>query len=149
MKIFIGADHRGFALKEEVKKWLAETGVETEDVGALTLDPTDDYPVFAAKVGKAVVASQNSLGIVFCGGGVGVDIVANKIDGVRSGFALNSDQVKAARRDDDINILAIPSDYTDLDKAKEFINAFINTSFATEEKYKRRIEEIKKIEDET
>lgn len=148
MKIFIGADHRGFALKEKIKEWLTSTQAEVEDVGALTLDPADDYPIFAERVGSAVVSSQNSLGIVFCGSGVGADIAANKVDGARAGLALNTGQVKAARHDDNINVLAIASDYTNLEDAKELINCFLNTGFASEDKHERRIEEIKKIEDE-
>lgn len=151
MKIYLGADHRGFNLKEELKTWLMEDKFEVKDEGAYSYDPADDYPVFAEKVARSV---SNNLeeggqarGIVICGSGVGVDIVANKFSGIRSGLAVNSEQVKKTREDDDINTLAIPADYMRGEEVKEIIKVFLETQFVSSKKHKRRIEEIRKIEE--
>lgn len=145
MKVFIGADHRGFSLKQSLKQWLSENNVQHEDVGAHELDPNDDYPQYAQKVAEQV--GQGGWGIVICGSGVGVDIVANKFDGVRCGLAVNKEQIEAARKDDDINVLAIAADTTSEADAKEMVSAFIDTAYEASEKHARRLEEIKEIED--
>ena len=151
MKVYLGADHRGFKLKEELKTWLSENKISIKDLGAFEYDPNDDYPLFAQDVAKNVGAdlleNLESRGIVICGSGVGVDIVANKFKHIRSGLALNVKQVKEARKDDDINILAIPSDFVSEEEAKEIVKIFLKTPFSKEEKKTRRLSEIEKIED--
>jgi len=151
MRVYIGADHRGFKLKEELKTWLSENKISIKDLGAFEYDPNDDYPLFAQDVAKNVGAdlleNLESRGIVICGSGVGVDIVANKFKHIRSGLALNVKQVKEARKDDDINILAIPSDFVSEEEAKEIVKIFLKTPFSKEEKKTRRLSEIEKIED--
>ncbi len=150
MKIYIGADHRGFKLKEELKTWLIENKIAGEDVGAFEYDPNDDYPVFAEKVAKSVSDDfgrnqKNTRGIVICGSGVGVDVVANKFKHIRSGLALSVDQVKKARLDDNINILAIAADYVNKDETRGMVKAFIETEFESSEKHTRRLKEIEEI----
>jgi len=151
MRIFIGADHRGFNLKENLKHWLTEQKIHFQDVGAFELDPNDDYPIFAQKVAEDVAddieLEKESRGIVICGSGVGVDIVANKIHGIRAGLGMNPEQVTSARRDDDINVLAIASDETDEATAIDMTKAFLETEFESVERRNRRLEEIKKIEE--
>lgn len=147
MKVFIGADHKGFELKNKLRGWLNEQNYETEDLGAQNYDPGDDYPLIAEKVAKHVSAISGR-GIVICGSGVGVDIVANKIDNIRAGYGASPEQIKSSREDDDINILAISSEFTDIEKAKELTRVFLETEFSNEERKIRRIEEIGKIEDE-
>lgn len=152
MRVFIGADHRGFKLKEALKQWLYKNGLEFEDWGAETFDPNDDYPIFAEKVAGKVSESlkktKDTRGIVICGSGVGVDIVANKFEGVRSGLGMNVEQVMTARRDDDINILALASDETSENEAKEMVKVFLETEFEPSEKHTRRLKEIEDIEQE-
>jgi len=153
MKVYLGADHRGFKLKEELKTWLTEEGFGVEDLGAFEYDPNDDYPVFAERVARRVAEGFktdpiNVRGIVFCGSGVGVDIVVNKFKQIRSGLAINSEQIRSARFDDDINILAIPADYIKIDEAKKIVKIFLETPFSQEEKKKRRLSEIRQIENE-
>lgn len=152
MKIFIGADHRGFPLKEELKKWLYDNGFEYEDMGAYELDSRDDYPVYAErvtqKVSDALKNSEESRGIVLCGSGVGVDIVANKFHHIRCGLGINADQIKVARLDDDINILAIPSDFVNQEEAQKMLQGFLETGFDDAERHERRIREIEEIEEE-
>lgn len=145
MKIFLGADHRGFELKEKLKGWMEIEGYSFEDMGAHTLDPKDDYTVFAEKVASSV-ADTLGKGILLCGSGVGVDVVANKFDGVRSSIGKNEKQIAAGRADDDMNVLVIAADYTKEDEAKEMIKAFLSTKFSGKARHKRRLSEIEKIE---
>lgn len=147
MKIYIGADHRGFSLKEQLRPWLEKQAHEVIDVGAEAYTDGDDYVDYAEAVAKGVGADTASRGIVLCGSGVGVDIVANKTDGIRSGLGFSVDQVTAARSDDDINILALPADTVSLDQAQAMIHAFLATPFARIDRYTRRIEKIHKIEE--
>jgi sugar-phosphate isomerases, RpiB/LacA/LacB family len=156
MKIYIGSDHRGFELKEKIFQWLVDKDYEVEDFGAYEYDPKDDYTIFAEKVGS-MISSHNAsatrdkndyvFGILLCGSGVGVDIVANKFDGVRASIGKDNDQVRAGRNDDDMNVLVIASDYTDENVAKEMVETFLKTPFSGKDRYKRRLEEIKMIEE--
>lgn len=145
-KIYLGADHGGFALKEKIKVWLTEWKYEFEDMGAYTLDPSDDYTIFAEKVALIIGKSAEGRGVLICKSGVGVDIVANKFDDVRAAIGKSVEQVRAGRNDDDMNILVIAADYTDEYETKEMVKAFLETKFGEKERYKRRLEEIEKIE---
>lgn len=146
MKLYIGADHRGLPLKEKVAKWLFEWKHEFMDMGAEIHDPNDDYTVYAERVASMVAGTQNSQGILLCGSGVGVDVVANKFDGVRASIGKSKDQVKAGRNDDNMNILVIAADFTKDDEAKEMLKVFLETKFEGAERQKRRLNEIKEIE---
>lgn len=145
MKVYIGADHRGFELKEKIKAWLSLWGHEVSDLGAYKLDPNDDYPLYAEKVGS-IVGKGEGRGVLLCGSGVGVDVAANKLDGVRASIGKNPEQVKAGREDDDMNILVIAADYTKEEEAKEMLKVFLETEFAKKERFVKRLNEIKKIE---
>src|SRR5438046_1223129 len=101
MNLYIGADHRGFELKETLKPWLIEKGYDVVDCGANALNPTDDYPDFAFAVADHVVAESGSRGIVVCGSGVGVTIAANKVPGARCSIATNVEEIRLGRGDDD------------------------------------------------
>ena len=144
--IYLGTDHRGFKLKEKIKKRLDEWGYEYQDLGALEYDKNDDYPIYAAKVAENITEPEDR-GILFCGSGVGVDDVANKFDGIRSGLAINKEQIEAARRDDNINVVAIASDYITEDDAQDIIKSFLETEFSDEERFNRRLAEIGDIEE--
>lgn len=151
MKIYIGSDHRGFELKEKITRWLFEWGYPFEDIGALILDTGDDYTKYASEVASLVSRSSFAKatadkGILLCGSGVGVEVVANKFDGVRAAIGKSAAQVKAGRNDDDMNVLVIAADFTKKEEAKEMLKSFLETDFAGKERYKRRLEDIKKIE---
>ncbi|RJQ32023.1 RpiB/LacA/LacB family sugar-phosphate isomerase [Candidatus Parcubacteria bacterium] len=138
--LYIGADHRGYKLKEEVKKFLIEKGYEFLDMGNSVYDPNDDYTDFAKLVAQKVSDSDNqSKGILICGSGVGVDITANKFKGVRSALADDIETAKQSREHDDTNILSLPADEVGFGLAKEIITAWLETPFSNGEKYKRRI----------
>jgi ribose 5-phosphate isomerase B len=143
MTIFIGADHRGFELKNKIIEYLQEKDIRIEDMGNYQYDPLDDFPDFAKKVAQAVLQNpKNYLGIVICGSGVGVAIMANRFKGIRCGIGFEVDQVKHIRENDHINVLALPSDYVDFEKAKELIDVFLSSNPKTEEKYLRRIKKL-------
>jgi RpiB/LacA/LacB family sugar-phosphate isomerase len=147
MVIFIGADHRGLALKAVVNTWLAGRGYQFEDLGAYEYNQDDDYVDFAIAVAQRVADRGDSgRGVVICGSGVGVDVAANKVEGVRSvlGFALP--QVVAARHDDNVNVLALAGDYCDGRQAVMLVERFLSTVFIENEKYLRRLEKLKRYE---
>jgi RpiB/LacA/LacB family sugar-phosphate isomerase len=141
--IYLGADHRGFELKEKIKKWLRSKGWEFTDLGNEKLDPEDDYPDFAIKVAKKI--KKGDFGILFCGSGVGMTIVANRFKNVRCGLGFTPQQVRIAKRDDNINCLSIPADFTTEDEARPLIEMMVETNFCSTEKYLRRLAKIEKI----
>lgn len=138
MQVILGSDHGGFRLKEEIKKWLLELGMEVNDVGASALDEDDDFVEYARLAVKAASTKEDRI-ILFCRNGFGMSIAANRYVGVRSGVAFDKEAVRKGRTDDDINCLSMPADYIDFEKAKIMIEVFLRTEFSTEEKYSRRI----------
>lgn len=139
--IYLAADHRGFELKEKLKNWLKTCRYKVDDLGSEVLDTEDDYPDFAKKVARKI-KKESDLGILICGSGVGMDIVANKFKGVRCGTGFNSQQIRIAKRDDGINCLSLPADYLSLDEAKTIVSMFLETKFANSGKYLRRVKKI-------
>lgn len=141
--IYLGADHRGFKLKEEIKKFLAEKNFSFQDMGNFKYDENDDYVDFAKLVAQKVSEKSNEhKGILICGSGVGVDITANKFHGVRSALADDIATAKQSREHDNTNVLSLPSDEVDFDLAKKIITVWLETPFSNGEKYKRRISKI-------
>ena len=145
MKLVIGSDHAGFPLKEQVRAKLLEEGHEVIDLGAYNCEASD-YPDYAEKVGLAIKRGDAPRGILICGSGAGVDIAANKFRGIRSVLAFSPDQAGAAKADDDTNILALPSDFLELDTAKRIVSVWLQTPVSAGDKYKRRLEKIRTIE---
>jgi len=146
MKIFIGADHRGYELKEKISQWLFDLEYACQDRGAQNLDPHDDYTKYAEEVASLVAKTEGSRGVLLCGSGVGADVVANKFDGVRAAIGKDVFQIEAGRNDDDMNVLVIAADFTDERDAKAMLIAFLETKFAGKARYERRLQEIEKIE---
>lgn len=143
--IYIGADHRGFRLKEEIKKWLESQQYEYRDLGANEYRKEDDYPEISIKLAEMVV-TENSRGILICGSGAGACIAANKVKGIRAGLATSEKQVKAARDDDDINILCVSADLISVEDNIKIVSVFLATMFSSEERHIRRINQIKEYE---
>ena len=146
MKIYLGSDHGGFKLKEEIKDWLKEWNFSFEDLGAKNYVQDDDYPDYAWPVAVRVGHEQGSLGILICRSGQGECIVANKAKGARAALAWNEKTAHAARNDDDANILCLAADYTGLDLAKKIIHVFLTTPFDPQERFVRRVNKVKKID---
>jgi len=111
MIIYIGSDHNGFHLKNNIKKFLGDKNYKFEDDGDEKLDPVDDFPVFAAKVVNSIKASQDDdpRGILICGSGQGMCMTANRFKGIRACLAFDSEAARASRNDDDSNIICIPA----------------------------------------
>lgn len=147
--IYIGADHRGYKLKETLKIYLKELNFNFEDLGAHEINPEDDYPDYATLVAKKVAEDlEKNRGILICGSGVGVDVTANKFKGVRSALCFDASQARASRNDDNTNILSLSADFTDENSAKEILKIWLETPFSRLERHVRRVEKIKKIEKE-
>ncbi|HLB60588.1 MAG: hypothetical protein A3D44_00010 [Candidatus Staskawiczbacteria bacterium RIFCSPHIGHO2_02_FULL_42_22] len=148
MKVYVGADHRGFALKEKLKDWLSEKGYTVVDCGNTVHDPDDDYPDFASAVAKNVRKNHEDRGIVICGSAMGVGITANKFKGIRCGVGINVEDVHHGRDHDDINVLGLSSDYVDPEVSLEMTTMFLETPFNQGERHVRRLKKIEKIESE-
>ena len=145
--LYIGADHRGFELKEAIKAHLNEEDVRFEDLGAVTLDQNDDYPDIAAIVAKKVNENpETNRGVLICGSGIGVAIAANKFRGIRCGLCLSGWMAEQGRSDDDINVAALAADITDPATARRIVAAFLATPFSAEERHQRRIKKVADLE---
>lgn len=146
MTIFLGADHRGFELKSQIKSWLLDNSFQVEDLGAEEFVDNDDFIEYAVSVGEKVASNPDTKGIVLCGSGAGVEICANKVKNIRCCLGQSREQIAKARQADDINVLAIASDFTDIEMAKDLIEVFLQTDFIRNENHVRRIEKIKNLE---
>jgi len=145
--IYLGADHRGYNLKEEIKKLFELENIEFQDLGNLNHDENDDYPDFAKKVGEEVSSNpKENKGILLCGTGIGMSIAANKFKRIRAGLCLSGYMAKRAVEEDDINILCLAADITDVGTTKKIIKEWLKAKFKNEERYKKRIEKILGIE---
>ena len=147
MVIYFGADHRGFELKETLREYVKSVGYEVYDYGATAYNKDDDYPDFAKAVAEKIHADpEQSRGILVCGSGVGMDVVANKFRNVRAALMISPDQVYSGRHDDDANVLVLASDMTSETDAKKGVQVFLETPFAGDERYMRRLTKIMQIE---
>ncbi|MDP2656601.1 MAG: RpiB/LacA/LacB family sugar-phosphate isomerase [bacterium] len=142
--IYIASDHGGFLLKETLKRYLESLGFVVLDVGATSLNDTDDYPQYAFALAHEVVSKQKSRGIVLCGSGQGVCITANRMKGIRAVQAWNVASAKMSRNDDDANVLCLGARLISTRQAKEIVNVWLETPFAKETRFKRRIKKIDK-----
>lgn len=128
MKIVIGSDHAGFELKQKVIAKLLAEGYEVTDAGPDSADRVD-YPIYGAKVGRAVVKGEGDFGIVICGTGIGISIAANKIDGVRAALCNDPLCAKLCREHNDANVLAMGARIVGEAMAMEIVDNFLATSF--------------------
>ncbi|MDO8463025.1 MAG: RpiB/LacA/LacB family sugar-phosphate isomerase [bacterium] len=146
MDIFIGADHRGFTLKAKLVAWLASQGHTVHDVGAEQYREDDDFPQYAAAVARAVAEQREALGVAICGSGGGASIAANKIVGARAVVVQSPELAEYARREDDVNVLALAADFTTFADARAITRAFIATPFDPVERHVRRLEQVAALE---
>lgn len=141
MKIFIGADHNGYHLKEKIERYLQAQDYEVHDEGDEKLDPEDDFTVFASRVVHAMKASEDDdpRGILVCGSGQGMAIAANRHKGIRAGLGWGVKAARSTRNDEDSNVLALPAEILDTDREwQEVIDVWLKTPFAGATRYKRR-----------
>jgi len=144
MKIAIGSDHAGFELKEIISQLLKEMGHEVIDMGTAS-NSSVDYPDFAETVSKAVSEGSVDRGILICGTGIGMSIVANKFKNVRAALCNDLFTAKMSRLHNDANVLAIGGRIVGKDLAKEIVNIWINTPFEGG-RHSKRLEKINLIE---
>lgn len=141
--IYIGADHRGFNLKEKIKAHWLQNNVRFVDVGAQVLKPEDDYVDYALKLAETVALSPSlRVGILICGSGVGMTLAANKVPGIRAGLGINAKQAVAAKEDDHINVLTVAADYIDESEAVLMIDSWLKADVKDEMKYRRRLDKL-------
>ncbi len=152
--IYLGADHGGFYLKEQIKQWLTEWGYKYKDMGARKLDPVDDYPQFALAVAEAVAQntdsnkkwSEQTKGILLCRSAIGVVVAANKVMGIRAAAIFDENSAKHGRTNDDINVIALAGDWLKPKSAKKILKIWLETEFSDEPRYIRRIRQISEYE---
>ena len=144
--IAIGSDHGGYKLKEELKKYLKELGIEYKDCGTDTEERTD-YPIYAKKVSESIQNGEAEEGLLICRSGCGMTMVANKFKGIRAGNVTTIEYAKAAKADDNINLLVLSGDYMKTEEAVEIFKAWKNTEFKTKDpRYKARLDMLEEIE---
>jgi len=145
-KVYIGADHAGFALKEKLKAFLIDAGHVVEDVGAHEYIATDDYPDSASAVARAVAADQGSRGVLCCGSGVGASVAANKIRGARA--CLCHDIYSAAQgvEHDDMNIICLGGLIVGEQLAQKLVTGFLSAEFINDGRYLRRLNKVIALE---
>lgn len=146
MKLAIGSDHAGFALKEEVRKHIAAASHQILDVGAFSVTPSD-YPDFAELVGRAVHAGDVERGILICGSGVGVSVAACKMPGIRAAMCHDTYSAHQGVEHDDMNVLVLGARIIGPALAFELVNAYLGARYqSAEERFARRLEKVNIIE---
>lgn len=141
MKIAIGSDHAGYELKKTVYSWLERNGYKVNDMGTYS-DDSVDYPDYARKVAEAVANGEYDQGVLLCGSGVGVSIVANKVKGIRAALAFNPEIASLARQHNNANVLCFPARYSD----SETVEKSLENWFAAEFEGGRHQRRVAKIE---
>jgi ribose 5-phosphate isomerase B len=145
VKIYIGADHNGFKLKQKLTEYLGKQGYEVVDAGDTVYDPEDDFPHYGASVATSVLGDEKARGILLCGSGQGVCIAANRHKGIRATLAWNQGTARAARNDDDSNVLCLPAREIDEKEAKSIVDAWLSTPFSAAPRFVRRNRQLDEL----
>ena len=145
--VYLGADHAGFGIKKEIKKFFETCCIEYKDLGAVEYDPGDDDPPYAKAVSESVVSDPGSFGVLICGSGTGMVIAANKVKGIRAAFGFSEYAAKMAREDNNANVLTFSGRKQEGSEVIKMIKVFLETPFSTSPRYTRRLEELSKLED--
>lgn len=139
--VALAADHAGFALKEELRAELAQSGVEYIDLGTNNPDSVD-YPDFGRAVAEAIVDGRANRGVIVCGTGIGISIAANRVGGVRAAVCHDATTARLAREHNDANVLALGARIVGGAVAKDCLHAFLSTPFDNGERHQRRVEKL-------
>jgi len=149
MKIYLGADHQGFAMKEEVFAYLVKRGYQVEDVGDKELDPDDDFPQFAQLAALKVLGDTDPdpRAVLLCGGGQGMCMAANRFSGIRASVIWDAYEAKMTRNDNDSNVLCLPSRVLEGKKEvwQDILDTWLTTPFADAPRFRRRNAQIDEI----
>ena len=148
MKIALGADHHGVALKAEVAAFLEGSGHEVLDLGAHEVIPDDDYPDRSAPVARAVVAGEAERGVIICGSGVGAAIAANKIPGARASVCHDTYSARQGVEHDDMNVLCLGALIIGSNLAGDLVAGFVGATLDPHPRFRRRIEKVSALETE-
>ncbi|MCL1839968.1 RpiB/LacA/LacB family sugar-phosphate isomerase [Candidatus Saccharibacteria bacterium] len=144
MKVYLGADHRGFELKKRAIEWFGSHQIEFTDLGAYELIPEDDYNDYAVTVCREVLATPGSFGILLCGSAQGMCMQANRFKGIRAAFCHNAAEAKVTREDNDANVICIAAD-GDCHHCGEMVETFLRTAFLGRERYIRRNKKLDEV----
>jgi ribose 5-phosphate isomerase B len=144
MRVALGADHAGFALKQDIKRALGDLGVTIEDLGTHSTESVD-YPDFAAGVAHGVAAGRFDRGILVCGTGIGMAIAANKVPGVRAASVSDIEEARLCREHNDANVLTLGARITPSDRAIAIVRTFLDTPFSGG-RHQRRVDKIAALE---
>ena len=147
MRVAVGCDHAGFVLKDVVIQAIKDAGHDPIDLGTNNLDRVD-FPDFAEKVGRAIINGKAKRGIAICGSGVGVCIAANKMKGIYAGLISDVYTAHQGVEHDEMNVMCLAGQIIGPSLAKELVESFLNAKPMDVDRYKKRIEKIKKIENE-
>ena len=144
MRIALGADHAGVALKHNIRQLLDERGIAYQDFGTNSTESVD-YPDFAATVAHEVASGAFDRGILVCGSGIGMAIAANKVAGIRAASVVDEDAARLSREHNDANVLALGERLTPADAARRIVNAFLDTPFAGG-RHQRRVDKLRALD---
>ena len=147
MKIFLGSDHNGYQLRTKINKLLISNGYDVVDEGDKSPDPKDDFPVFASKVVRDMLASDENepMGILICGSGQGMAMAANRFRGIRASVVWDLEEARSSRNDDNSNVLCLPARLLDEKQAINIVETWIKTPFAAATRFNRRINELDRL----
>ena len=143
--IFLGADHAGFKLKEDIKKFLGESGYKYDDLGVYSDETSSDYPKTAFKLANKV-AKNGGRGILMCGTGTGEAIAANKVRCIRAANCFDEYTARMSREHNDCNVLCLGARILKKEQAKKIVKTWLGTDFSNEERHIRRLKQIKDME---
>lgn len=150
MIIYIGADHRGYKLKEDLKSYLGDKGYQVSDCGDAVYDERDNYADYAIAVaGKVLGNYENSRGVLICGSGAGMEMAANKFKRIRAALVMNPNHAFDVRNDDDPNVLVLAADYAPTETAKKILMTWLETPFSRDPRHTERLQKIDSIEEVT
>jgi ribose 5-phosphate isomerase B len=141
MNLYIGSDHAGYSMKNSLKEYLMGEGHDVVDVGTFSEDSVD-YPDIAREVSEKVLENPGAFGVLVCGTGIGMQMTANKLKGIRATVATNENMAEMSRKHNDANVITLGGRTTDLELAKKIVDKFLATEFENEERHVRRVGKI-------
>lgn len=145
MRVAVAADHAGFPLKETVIRVVCQAGHQPIDLGTDSTNPVD-YPDYAEKIGRAIQGGQADRGILICGSGIGASVAANKINGIYAGLCHDIYSAHQGVEHDDMNVLCLGARIIGPALVPELVQAFLSAQFSTEERHRRRVEKVRRLE---
>jgi ribose 5-phosphate isomerase B len=142
VNVAVGTDHAGFPLKESVLRVVTDLGHKIVDVGAMQVEPGDDYPDSAAAVAQALLTTRAERGILLCGSGVGASVAANKFRGIRAALCHDTFSARQGVEDDAMNVLCLGARVIGPALAAEIVSAFLGAEFSNAERHVRRLRKV-------